>query len=443
MKILLVQPDASTELIGWGDLGAIAEPLALEYLAAGVRHADREVRLLDLRLHHGALSAALDDFAPDVVGVTGYSMHVLRNIEICQQVKARRPDCVTVVGGHHATLLPEDYFVEAVDCVVVGEGAGPFGAIVAQLERGARRPVVAGVWTQTAPGDFVLGAAASEFDVDAIPVPDRSIAPDDRASYYIDWMRPIALLRSTVGCPYRCSFCSLWRIMDGHYYRRDIDRVVEELASIEEDYVFFVDDEAFVGKKRMTDLADAIERSGIDKQYFTYCRIDTLIRFSDLLERWHRIGLERLFIGIEAITNDQLTLYNKKLEVAQVERGLQIAKEIGIKVFAGFIVNPRFTRRDFDRLERFIEHNAIEYPSFTILTPLPGTDALTSFDHITARQPNGRPDWSKFDLQHPVTETRLPMEEFMEHYRGLRSTFSSSYAEHRDLRELIRARRAG
>lgn len=441
MRVLLIQPDSPTELIGWGDLGAIAEPLALEYLAASARADGHDVRLLDLRLHADALDVTLDDFQPDLVGITGYSMHVLRNIELCGIVKARLPDCTTVVGGHHATLLPEDFFVEHIDVVVVGEGVGPFQRIVAACETGDtyRGP---GVWTQERNGEFVSGGDAEPFDVDAIPVPDRKIAQGDRESYYIDWMRPIALMRNTVGCPYRCSFCSLWRIMDGRYYRRSIECVVDELASIEEDYVFFVDDEAFVGKSRMTELAHAISDAGINKKYFTYCRIDTLLRFSDMLELWHEVGLERLFIGIESITNDELATYNKKLHVAQIEKGLKVARDIGIKVFAGFIVNPSFTRRDFDRLERFIEHNQIDYPSFTILTPLPGTDALTSFDMVTELQPNGRPDWSQFDLQHPVTKTRLPKDEFMEHYHGLHKTFSPAYAQHRDVRGIIADRRS-
>lgn len=57
MKALLIYPNARSELIGWGDLGAIAEPLALEYLAAGAIGDGHEVRILDLRLHRDANSA--------------------------------------------------------------------------------------------------------------------------------------------------------------------------------------------------------------------------------------------------------------------------------------------------------------------------------------------------------------------------------------------------
>ena len=73
---------------------------------------------------------------------------------------------------------------------------------------------------------------------------------------------------------------------------------------------------------------------------------------------------------------------------------------------------------------RFIEHHRIDYPSFTVLTPIPGTSALATFDEVIERQHNGRPAWDLFDLQHPVTRTRLPREEFLGEYRNLQRVFT-------------------
>ena len=105
MRALLLYPSLRKEIIGYGDLGAIAEPLALEYLAAGALEDSHEVRILDLRLHPDDLETTLADFQPDLVGVTGYSMHVLRNLALCRRVKELLPTCWTVVGGHHSTPL--------------------------------------------------------------------------------------------------------------------------------------------------------------------------------------------------------------------------------------------------------------------------------------------------------------------------------------------------
>lgn len=432
MKVLLIYPNAHKELIGYGDLGAIAEPLSLEYLAAGARLDAHDVRLLDLRLHQEDLDRTVLDYAPDLVGVTGYSMHVLRVLRICQRVKELRPEARIVVGGHHATLMPEDFFEPQVDFVVCGEGVGPLRRLLGSLAAGAPVGGIAGLWAREGE-TFVSGGPPASFSIDDIPSPDRSLTAADRDSYFIDWMRPIALVRTTVGCPYRCSFCSLWKIMDGRYYLRDNERVVDEIASLREDYVFLVDDEAFINAKRMTALGEALRDRGVRKRYFAYCRIDTFLHHRATMELWREIGLERLFIGIEATSKEELDDYNKRIGVAQIEEGLRIARELGIGIFAGFVVNTAYTAGDFKRLERFIRHNRIEYPSFTVLTPIPGTSALESFDHVTEKQANGRPNWELFDLQHPVTATHLPRPEFEKRYKDLYRVFSEKYSIHRDV----------
>ncbi|HZH13074.1 MAG TPA: radical SAM protein [Archangium sp.] len=427
----MIYPNARKELIGYGDLGAIAEPLALEYLGAGLRPDSHDVRILDLRLHPDELDGTVREYAPDLVGVTGYSMHVLRMLAICKRVKELRPSCRTVVGGHHATLLPEDFFEPQVDFVVSGEGVAPLRQLAARLESGAPVHPIPGLWSRVEER-FVSGGPPEKFSIEDLPPPDRSLTAGDRNSYFIDWMRPIALLRTTVGCPYRCSFCSLWKIMDGRYYTRDIQRVVEELASVREECVFLVDDEAFINGKRMMALAQAIEDAGIRKRYFAYCRIDTLLRQPELMSQWRKVGLERLFIGIEAPSEKGLAEYNKRMHVAQIEEGLKAAGKLGIQVFGGFVVNTDYSAREFTQLVRFIQHNKIDYPSFTVLTPLPGTEALSTFDPILEKQPNGRPYWELFDLQHAVTRTALPREEFQRRYRDLYKVFTDKYALHRE-----------
>ena len=426
MRILLIYPNAKKEIIGWGDKGAIAEPIALEYIGAIGRERGHDVKLLDLRLHNDDLDSVLEDYQPDIVGVTGYSMHVLRCLEICRIAKSILPDCTTVVGGHHATLEAIDFLEPQMDLVVIGEGTGPFRQILECLEQGEAIREIPAVWSRV-DGEFVLGGPQAEFDINLIPPPDRSLVPQDREDYFIDWMKPIALLRTTVGCPYRCSFCALWRIMDGHYYKREVDQVVAELKQVEEKNIFIVDDEPFVNSKRMFLLAQEIEKAGIEKDFFSYCRIDSLLKDMDLMRYWASIGLKRLLIGVETIFDYELADYNKRQERIQIVDGLHAAKESGISLFCNFIIHPRYTHKEFDEIIRFIKENEVDYPSFTIWTPIPGTN--NSYEDVIMRQANGRPDWDYFDLQHPVIETAMPKREFMAAFENLYQVFASSYLQ--------------
>lgn len=436
VKLLLIWPGSRNEVLGWGDLGAVAEPLALEFLAAGLTRDGHEVTVLDLRLHPGALAAALADTEPDVVGVTAFSMHVLTALAICERVKALRPGCWTVAGGHHATFLPEDFFEPQVDFVVSGEGVDPLRRLAGALATGRSVVRIPGVWSRV-DGHFVTGGVQAPPDLDALPMPDRDVTASDRHAYFIDWMRPVALVRTTVGCPYRCTFCSLWKMMHGKYLMRDVDRVVAELTTIRETFVFLVDDEAFINGPRMRALAAALQAAGLRKRYFAYCRMDSLLRQRDVLREWRKIGLERLFVGVDAVTAKDLQEYRKRVDVAQIETGFKVARDLGIEIFAQFVVNTDYTARDFQRLVRFIEHHKIRYPSFTVLTPIPGTELLATFDHIVERQPNGRPNWDLFDCQNAVTATALPRDEFRRQYQNLYHVFKGSYTQYQDHPYLI------
>ncbi len=156
MRVLLVYPNAKREIIGWGDMGAIAEPIALEYIASVVKSEGHEVKLLDLRLHPDQLDNALDDFEPDLVGVTGYSMHVLRALDVCRRAKERLPKCKTIAGGHHATLEPIDFFEPEIDFVVKGEGTGPMRQVLQKLHNNEPVGGIAGLWSRVN-GEFVFG----------------------------------------------------------------------------------------------------------------------------------------------------------------------------------------------------------------------------------------------------------------------------------------------
>jgi radical SAM superfamily enzyme YgiQ (UPF0313 family) len=358
-------------------------------------------------------------------------MHVITALAVCARVKARFPDCLTIVGGHHATFLPEDFFEPQVDYVISGEGVQPLRQLLSAVSDGTSPGDIPGLWSREE-GVFRFGGRQGPLTLDALPLPDRNVTGPDRLQYFIDWMKPVALIRTSVGCPYRCTFCSLWKIMDGKYLTRASDRVVEEMATIREEFVFLVDDEAFINGRRMSMLAAALGAARLQKRYFAYCRIDSLLRNRDVLREWRRIGLERLFVGVDAVTEKDLTEYNKRQNVAQVEAAFKVARELDIEIFAQFVVNTDYTKLDFQRLVRFIEHHKIRYPSFTVLTPIPGTELLSTFDSVVERQPNGRPNWDLFDCQNAVTATSLPADEFRREYQNLYHVFKGSYTQYQE-----------
>ncbi len=410
MRILLVEPAKAPLTLGGEDV-FLFEPLALEYLAAGVV-GDHDVRIHDQRLDHD-VKAVFDEFQPDVVGFTAYTVHVSVVRELCREVKSWNPEVLTVVGGHHATVAAEDFESPFIDVVVAGEGILPFREMVRRFEGGEGITSVPGVVRargKKGPGE----GGPHDIDLDAFPFPDRSPTAAYRGEYYSEYMKPLASIRTSKGCPYRCSFCALWKLAGGHYFRRKPEKVVEELTAIDEEFIFFADDESLLDYGRMKKLAHLIEQAELDKRYFLYGRSDTVARHPDLLEMWRDVGLERLFVGFESFRKEDLEYVNKASTVEDNEAAARILNDLGIDIYASFIVRPDFDKEDFAAMRRYCRQLELKFASFAVLTPLPGTDL---YDEVKDEMLTH--DTRFFDFLHTLLPTRLPLKEFYEELNHL------------------------
>jgi radical SAM superfamily enzyme YgiQ (UPF0313 family) len=415
MRILLVQPPTPPAAIG-GDDWFIFEPLALEYLAAAVRGTN-DVIILDLRFG-GSMRDALESFQPDLVGITGYTVHVNTMRSLCETVKRWNAQAVTVVGGHHATVAPGDFADPGIDLVVVGEGVHPFREIVERMRRGASLtgiPSVGVAGHPPASAPPAYGTPAHRLD--GLPRPARDLTAAWRSRYFCDWMKPIASIRTSKGCPHRCRFCVLWKLTGGRYLRREPDDIVAELAEIAEPYVFFCDDESLLDARRMLQLAELIRDAGIRKQYFLYGRSDTIARHPELLAAWRSVGLARVFVGLEFHREEDLAYVGKSTTLRDNDAAVRILHDLGIEVYACFMLRPDFERRHFVELRRYSRALRLDYPLFTVLTPLVGTDL---YEDLRSRLVTGNSDYC--DFIHTLLPTRIPLRDFYRHYAWLLRT---------------------
>lgn len=410
MKILLIDPAKAPRTLGGEDYH-LFEPLALEYVAA-LLTADHDIRILDQRIDRN-VRATLDDFKPDVVGITSYTVHVNPVRKLFEQVKRWNPEVLTVVGGHHATVVPGDFLSSSIDLVVSGDGISAFEEIVRRCEKGESYDGIAGV-SFMSDGDLVRVEPDPHPDLDTLPLPARHLTRKYRKNYFAEWMKPLASIRTSRGCPFHYSFCALWKLTSGRYLKRDPAKIIEELAGIDEECVFFADDESLVDIPRMKGLAKQIGEAGLKKRYFLYGRSDTIARNPELLETWKNVGLERVFVGFEFFRNEDLEFIQKRSTVEDNTKAVTILQNLDIDIYASFIVRPEFTREDFLRFREYCRGLNLTFASFAVLTPLPGTDFYAQVrDRMITH------DYDLFDFIHTLMPTTLPLKEFYEQYYQL------------------------
>lgn len=418
MRILLVQPAKNSISMG-GEEVFLYEPLALEYIAAGVSK-DHDVMIFDQRLEKN-LPDAIERFNPQIVGITSYSVHVNSVKKLFEQIKTLKPNTLTIVGGHHATIVPEDFLSPFIDLIVMGEGVFAFQEIVTRFEKGEGFNNISGVASRKN-GELVKTKFSKVVDLDTIPIPDRSLTAKYRKHYYSEWMKPLASIRTSKGCPFRCNFCALWKLTEGRYLKRSPEKVVEELTGIEEEYVFFADDESLVDAKRMKTLAQLIKDAGIKKRYFLYGRSDTIAKNPDLLKMWSDIGLEKVFVGLEFFRNQDLNHIGKGTSISDNKEAIRILSSLGIEPYPSFIIRPEWRQEDFNELRQYCRNLGLSFAGFAVLTPLPGTDLYEqSKDQLITD------NYDYFDFIHTVLPTALTLKDFYnEYYQLYRKAFTVS-----------------
>jgi radical SAM superfamily enzyme YgiQ (UPF0313 family) len=252
--------------------------------------------------------------------------------------------------------------------VVIGEGVFVLREIVGAIEAGRGFEQIAGVAVPASQG-MRFGPPRRYSNLDDLPLPDRSLTVTHRQNYFSEWFKPLTSVQTSLGCTARRNFCALWSITGNKYLRRSPESVVDELKSVVEPNVFFCDDESMIDTKRMERLAELIAATGISKKYFLYGRVDTIVKHPELFAKWAKIGLSQVFVGMEDFSDARLEAMHKGITTTQQAEVVRILDDLGIMMYASYMVDPAYTQEDFRNLLNYVRRMRHKYATFTVLTP--------------------------------------------------------------------------
>ncbi|MCB0640770.1 MAG: cobalamin-dependent protein [Phaeodactylibacter sp.] len=415
MKILFVRPPVPKHTIGLKHV-MICEPLELEYVAAGVPEG-HDIQIMDMILEKG-FGKRLEAFQPDILCTSCYISGVNEVIKLCREAKGWNPTIKTVVGGVHASRCPEDFADTSIDCIVLGDGTSLIATIIEAFEAETSLLQIPGLALPIAP-ITVLKTEGKAYmpKADTLPFPRRDLVAHLQHKYYYIFHRPVATMKTTWGCWYKCNFCFTWRITDGHPYSRSPESIVAELETIEAEDIYIVDDIFLIKSSRLTKLAELIRARNIRKKYLVYARADYIAENEDIIAEWAELGLAAVFIGLEAATDSELDAMDKECSVDYNEAAIEICRRYGIDIYGSLIPGPDYTEKEWTHLFRFIERNKLYYVNISPLTPMPGTLIWDLYkDRITVpREAHGL-----WDLSHMLVETTMPIKQY---YRWLLKTY--------------------
>ena len=411
MRVLLLRPIPENERFGLGPFFRI-EPLGMEYIAAALARDGHDVVLADLRFSR-EVEYHLRTHRPSLVGIA--AMHALEtdNVrELSARIRRAARHVPIVVGGHTAAAYPQPFLTPDVNAVVLDDGERALPRVANALDTGRALESIPGLAIATSEGWATTESDPSPFDLDEVPLPERRHVDPWRRQYACLAHRPTWLVETARGCPFRCSFCSIWQLHARTVRERSIDSVCEDFDSVG-GHVFVADDLFWHHPSRSLALAQELRRRGVKKEWIlVQSRVDIVARHPALLEAWRPLAREfDIFFGLEAASDEGLRGLGKDATVGHTEQAIAIARSQHYGVTGNFVVDPRWTEPDFQRLWGFVERHQLFQAGFTILTPLPGTSYFDEMlPQIAARR------WAHFDMHHLLWEPALGPHRFFELY---------------------------
>jgi radical SAM superfamily enzyme YgiQ (UPF0313 family) len=428
MKILLINPPRSPHnaILGHAPSEAkrfihkklVGPPLGLITIAGAVP--DHDVSVLDMKGQYDLdpLSPAPDVLAlewmektkPDIVGLTIITSEFNASMNIAQAIRRRDPGVLIVAGGLHPTLCPGDFFDKPVNVLCTGPAARQFQEIVSAREKQGRFDHIPGIFIRTGTGmkftkcEDGIDAAGADFIM-----PRREMLSPWMSTYFVGHgPGPVTYLFTSLGCPYSCSFCSIWPQFKNAYFQREVESVIAELKTLD-DYpvVRFADANSIVEPSFMEHLFDRIQAEGIHKEYVMDLRTDTIVAHPRLMEKMARLGLKVVISGFESFRSSELKAYHKTTSANQIHEAIEILHANNIQIRGNYVVPPQYDKDDFAALADYASSHRVAFAGYTVMTPMPGTSLYESMKNDIIDR-----DYDKYNFFNCVLKTRLPLHEF-------------------------------
>lgn len=388
-------------------------PIGPAYLAAVLEQAGYGVEIIDgmgeavdsLRISDDGrfkiqgLSAAqiLSRIDPraTVLGVSlMFSQEWPHQRDLIARIKHAYPQLIIVVGGEHATAVPELVLrtCPAITYLVRGEGELTFLQLVSAIFRNQDPHGIGGLCFLDRDGAFVANGLSKRIaDVDSLPYPAWHLCKVDNYfsghfSQGISYGRNMPVL-ATRGCPYQCTFCSNPFMWTTRYIMRDPARVVDEIQHLIDTYkidcIDFTDLTAIVKKDWTLAFCRELLRRNIKItwQLPTGTRSEALDR--ETLQAIYDTGCSFLVYAPESASQATLDLIKKRLRIGNIAKSVLQALRVGHTVKINFIIGfPHEKRWGVMQTLWFAWRMGIRGVNdcnIAIYTPYPGSE---SFDEM-------------------------------------------------------------
>lgn len=389
------------------------EPLELSYLKSVLESMKIENYIVD-----GLFNFKEPNLIPDIVVLTGYNVAENEIIKEAKRYKKYFQNVKIIVGGVHIQLNSHEFHSEYIDYVCHTQSLESFKELIEKIKNNEKKIISKGIDSYSYKKDLKekewhIGSKEFIYEMEEI-FPSREMFNLIKDKTRFLEKRKVALIKGSIGCNYKCSYCYCKEVNEGHYIAPDYFKMANEINTIDSDYFWIVDDVLFSSRTQALNFIEEFKKIDFKKKIIGYLRADFILNNIDLLSKLKEVGLEEVIVGFEATNNEELQGYEKTTDALDYPKVISVLKQEKIDLTALFMVNPDYRIKDFKNLDLFIKKNKIEIFTISILTPIRGTKTYELFKNDLTTD-----DSKKFDFLHLVLPSALPKWIFYLRFYGL------------------------
>jgi len=381
--LILLMSTAPPQKSPWGMAGRLP-PLGLAYVAAVLEKNGFQVEIYDNYLLERPIEEVKSEIkkrSPEIVGITCNSLSYERSVEMAKAVKEASPSSHVVVGGPHASYMPQTLLQHPeIDYVVIGEGEQAMLQLASSIKKSEEATVVAripGVACKIN-GEMIKTAPQFISNLDEIPFPARHLLPMrmyNRELSYLS-MKPVDTMSVHRGCPYRCAYCETRELWGSACRAFSPQRVIDEIQHMTETYgtkgIYFVGDNFTINKKRTSELCRLIKSNKIDSKWTCETRADLINK--ELLTEMKSAGCQTIFFGVESGSPRIQQKLNKGVDLQEVVKAFELCRQVGVQTVTSFMLGiPGETVEDMNETFRFSQKLKADWCQFNIYIACPGS----------------------------------------------------------------------
>jgi len=416
-------------------------PYGVASIASYIRERGYDVSYLDPVMEQMAPEKYIEYIRAnkiDLIGIGSTTLQISHVLDCFRLIRKHFPDVITVLGGVHATLMPEETLesTDVIDYLVLGEGERPFSRLLECLSSNDRESIkkIVGICFRDRgnlvhnPPDFNDCLTPEE-----MPVPLFEIFPMKQYVAQITYSKtfPTYSLVASRGCPFNCSFCNASDTLGRKMRYKPVDILLKEIRLLKEQYgargIMFLDSTFTVNKAWVREFCAAYVKSGLDLPWACNSRVDTIDR--DLAVIMRDAGCWTLLFGIESGNQKSLDLINKKTTVEQNTRAIRLCMELGLYVYTSYIIClPGETEEDALNTINYARSMGNHLAMFYLPVPYPKTRLWDTCKEMGGlRQDAKWSDFNSWDYTNPVyVNPLIGKEKMMEIYRHAYIRFYSN-----------------